>query len=159
MRFLAIVLGWVGKNLCEGQKTKNRVLVRETSCTVADSKAIRREIATHAECTTPFGKMCQTLDCDSDRRQALEYVYPCALYYYICMVSPTYADVLKPVVRSCADPLQLVLYHDSVRPGNRFRIEEARNAECLYLQVVDLPSYMSSTSIVWHTLSLCDASC
>ena len=59
---------------------------------------VRREIQSHAKVDTPFGTVIKPLAIDGCTEK-LEIIDPCALLWYLCTISPPFAQLIQTTLR------------------------------------------------------------
>ena len=65
------------------------------------------------------------------------------------------SDAFQSAMGACTqspDPLRIVIYADSICPGNPFRPEKSRTVCCIYWTIVDWPAWLLQRSGVWPVL-------
>ena len=71
----------------------------------------------------------------------------------MCSVRPDFAAVIKNAFIKSGDQLTLVLYHDSVTPGNPLKRGNQRNAVLVYCSFLKLGPWLCSSEM-WFPISI-----
>ena len=105
----------------------------------------------HGRSHTPYGPVVKFTKLPGEELE-VEYVCPFAYLFYMCLMSDAFKDSMETLSRSDT-PLRIVLYADSICPGNPFRPEKSRTVTCIYWTIVDWPAWMLQRSGLWPVLA------
>ena len=125
--------------------------------TVGTSRQLRSTLQAateaHSKAITPYGPVVQPMKIDHPRMKFWDVANPMAWLWHCCSISSTFSNVMKTCSLS-GRPLRIVLYGDSMCPGNPFRPEKSRTLMCLYWAIVDWPSHILSRTFAWPVFSV-----
>ena len=108
---------------------------------------LQRINATHADARTPYGTVVKIMAVPGENFK-FEYVCPFAYLHHMCTLSSEFTTIMKSCSES-GNPLRIVLYADSICPGNPFRPEKSRTVQCIYWTIIDWPPWMLQRSGLW----------
>ena len=103
---------------------------------------------------TPHGPLLKRIETGVDSEPEIEIVNPMAYLYHLSTICPSFAELMQEVSEGGNRLLRIVLYIDSVNPGNPLRQDKGRTTECVYWVLVDLPDHLLSKSFAWFICSV-----
>ena len=112
---------------------------------------VHASVSAHGTADTPYGKVVQTWDLGTGDR--LECVNPCAWLYYMCIISASFRALMQSVCE-VGKALRVVIYNDSLVPGNPFRPDKGRVVETFYWAFADWPDHVLVRSFCWPVFAL-----
>eukprot|EP00971_Amphidinium_carterae_P325170 6455300-Amphidinium_carterae.2 len=128
-------------------------------------KATRSEIRgsrdEHCRQVTPYGAIhqCIELPRSSGSMLRLEVQSPFAMFYYLCLHSKTYGDLVKRAhaksPSSVGRPWTFILYSDEVSPGNQLAPDNVRKMQALYWSILEFGMDILSEEEAWLEVSIC----
>ena len=107
---------------------------------------VRQPLEEIAQETTPYGPLIGYLDLGLE--DPLPYINPFGLLYRMSQGSCSFQRIMREVCSS-QKPLRLVLYTDSIEPGNPLRPESGRNTEMVYWAFADWPDFVLKRADAW----------
>lgn len=159
--------GRVGRELLAHSQTKaglSRTLLTlsnagmlkgfDGECNEASLKRQLTLISTHhANTQTPYGPLVQSIELGVHGLKAWEYLNPFAWLFHLSSLSVPFASIMRSI---CVPgrPLRLIIFADSMEPGNPFRPEKGRSVMCLYWCFADWPQWLLQRSFAWPIFSL-----
>ena len=104
----------------------------------------------HSGAMTPYGKVVQNMSVPG-LDEPLEFVDPRAYTRYLSTLNESFGDIFNKLPsKECT----VILYIDELIPGNPFRPDKARKAQCVYWAVLQWPQWLISRSAIWPPLTL-----
>ena len=129
--------------------------VLTTSVGEGTNRAVRARLAAPLQdlraTQSPYGPLIRRLADVGD--SIVEVANPHAYLYHLAKISDELSDLLFDASAGGTKEVRIVLYMDSVCPGNPLRPDRSRTTECLYWTIVDFPDYVLSSSVGWFVFS------
>ena len=83
----------------------------------------------------------------------VEIVNPHAYMFHMANISAELGDLLFDVSAGGTRVVRIVLYMDSICPGNPLRPDKSRTTECVYWTIVDFPDHILVSTLGWFVFS------
>ena len=152
---LASMPGVTKSGLAEALRRMHAHGVLTTSIGEGTNEAVRKRLAQPLtdlrEAQSPYGPLIRPLpDFGSS---TVEVVNPHAYLYHLAKVSDELGDLLLDASVGGTKEVRIVLYMDSICPGNPLRPDKSRTTECLYWTIVDFPDHVLTSSVGWFVFS------
>ena len=152
---LASMPGVTKSGLAEALRRMHAHGVLTTSIGEGTQAAVRNRLAQPLTdlraAQSPYGPLIRPLpDFGSS---TVEVVNPHAYLYHLAKVSDEFGDLLLDASVGGTKEVRIVLYMDSICPGNPLRPDKSRTTECLYWTIVDFPDHVLSSSVGWFVFS------
>ena len=90
--------------------------------------SIRQSAKKAANIKTPYGRVVQQLQIDTDEFKEFnwDYVHPLALLYCLTERSSALGDIMIQCIGDGTKPLSVVIYLDEITPGDPLRMDATR---------------------------------
>ena len=122
-----------------------------TGSTTAVRKRLAVPLQDLREMQSPYGPLIRHVSAFGV--STVEVVNPHAYLYHMAKISDEMSDLLFDASAGGDRAVRIVLYMDSIAPGNPLRPEKSRTTECLYWTIVDFPDHVLSNVIGWFVFS------
>ena len=147
----------------------NQGLLTDPLSSAQSSRSYRRQVQDAVEdeafhVPTPYGPLIQNVELpvraraepvdDRTPRDALHYVNPFALLYYLASINAAFFHLLKKTAEKTNHRLRLCLYVDEVNPGNPLAPDPQKLLQAIYWTIVDFPSWFLRRKDSWFCFSL-----
>ena len=122
-----------------------------------DGATLKRKMKTSTEMDaktmTPYGPVVQEIQLNAPGMAKWEICHPFAYLWHLTSISEGFRSVMKAITAETRE-LRLVIYADSLIPGNPFRPEKSRTLMCVYWAIVDWPGWMLARTFAWPCFSI-----
>ena len=102
---------------------------------------------------TPYGKLLQSMPTGMKAVPEIEICNPFAYLYHLSSIEPSFAKLLCDATEGGNRQLRIVLYMDSINPGNPLRHDAGRNTECVYWTIVEFPDHVLTSASGWFVFA------
>ena len=116
-------------------------------------RVLQDSTETHSKTMTEYGPVVQKIEIGVPGLQNWEICHPYAYLWHLTSISPNFRKIMADC-SSVGEPLSLIVYADSLVPGNPFRPEKSRKLMCIYWSFVDWPDWMLSRTFAWPCFSI-----
>ena len=126
-----------------------------TNVGTGSTNAVRKRLAVPLqdlrEMQSPYGPLLRHVSVVGG--STFEVANPQAYLYHMAKISEEMGNLLVDASENGDRVVRIVLYMDSISPGNPLRPEKSRTTECLYWTIVDFPDHVIASSIGWFVFS------
>ena len=117
-------------------------------------RALTEASADHGKASGgPHGPLIQYMKIGHPKLDYWEYINPFALLHYMTEKSTAFASMMQSI-HTEGVPMRIVIYADSLVPGNPFRPDMGRKLMCIYWAIVDWPQHVLQRSFAWPVFSI-----
>ena len=102
---------------------------------------------------TPYGKLLQYIPTGIEYVPNIEICNPFAYLYHLSSIEPSFSKLLHDATDGGNRMLHIVLYMDSINPGNPLRHDKGRTTECVYWTIAELPDHVLVKASGWLVFS------
>ena len=102
---------------------------------------------------TPFGKLLQYIPTGIESQSTIEVCNPFAYLYHLSSIQPWFAQLLHDATEGGNRQLRIILYMDSINPGNPLRPDKCRTTECVYWTIAEFPDHVLVNASGWLVFS------
>ena len=125
-----------------------------------DEASIKRQLskisADLGKVRTPYGPLIQSMPIGAPGLKHWEYISPCAILWYLCSLSQAFTSIMRSSSVSTGSPLRLIIFADSMTPGNPYRKDKGRSSTCIYWSFADWPAWLIARSFAWPVFLFCE---
>ena len=102
---------------------------------------------------TPYGKLLQYIPTGIKSVPNIEICNPFAYLYHVSSIEPSCSKLLHDATDGGNRMLHIVLYMDSINPGNPLRHDKGRTTECVYWTIAEFPDHVLVKASGWLVFS------
>ena len=102
---------------------------------------------------TPYGKLLLPIPTGIESVPTIEVCNPFAYLYHLSSIEPSFAKLLHDATEGGNRELRIVIYMDSINPGNPLRPEKNRTTECVYWTIAEFPDHVLTKASGWLVFS------
>jgi hypothetical protein len=114
------------------------------------AKELTKAKKMHSDLITPYGRVVQQMELESERMPLWEYCNPMALIWYLASLSSAFFDLMADTITDAVgNRLHVILYIDAVIPGNPLRHDKGRSLEAIYWAFAEWPAWLLARSGAW----------
>ena len=102
---------------------------------------------------TPHGPLFRRIHIGAPRLPTIEVVNPMAHLHHLAQVCDGFAKLLLDASDGGNREMRIVMYMDTISPGNPLRPDKSRTTECLYWSIIDFPDHVLKRQLGWLVYS------
>jgi len=123
----------------------------------AEQMLLTNATLTHGDHDRIYGTVVQRIKLNET--YTLEYVHPCAYFYYLSIISDAFCEFFNRLLDSQgARPLNVLVYGDEMTPGNPLRPDSGRESWQWSFSIFEFPNHLLHSHTGWIHITTLRAS-